>query len=339
VEKPRAQTAGGEKNMKKYTLLVIMLVGLASQILFSHTARAEDVMLFHIDKFGNYLDTLSYQEIAQELRLSSRVVDYHFINNKKSFFDKKGHIKFKVLIFPGGEPYRWFEKQEGRGITCQGAENVLKFIESGGTVIAICICGSSLFASYQEWLNPNLQESQKGLWGRTHRLPGVLKANCGVYPFKGTLRGPQETNRPYPKTRFLPIKMNPENEIVRTANLPPIIYQVVVGGGSILPDEGQPLDVVGWFPNGTAAIGIVPYGKGRIIMSNPHPNITGKRATQWISGGGLGPHARRWGWTEYMIEDGLKLVKSEGDPDGSEPDWALAKAMLSYALKKASECN
>ena len=64
--------------MKKYTLLVIMLVGLASQILFSHNARTEDVMLFHIDKFGNYLDTQSYQEIAQELRLRSRIVDYHF---------------------------------------------------------------------------------------------------------------------------------------------------------------------------------------------------------------------------------------------------------------------
>ena len=133
--------------MKKYTLLVIMLVGLASQILFSHNSRAEDVMLFHIEKFGNYQDTRSYQEIAQELRLSSRIVNYHFINNKKSFFDKKGHIKFKVLIFPGGEPFRWFEKKEGRGITCQGAKNVLKFIESGGTVITICICGSSLFAT------------------------------------------------------------------------------------------------------------------------------------------------------------------------------------------------
>lgn len=325
--------------MRKHTLLVIMLVCLAAQILFSHNARAEDVMLFHIDKFGNYLDTQSYQEIAQELRLSSRIVDYHFINNKKSFFDKKGHIKFKVLIFPGGEPYRWFEKKEGHGITCEGVDNILKFIESGGSVIAICICGSSMFATYMEWLSPNLIQAQHGIWDRTSRLPGALKTYCGVHPFKGTLRGPQETNRPYPKTRFLPIKMNPKNEIVRAAKLPPIIYQVVVGGGSILPDEGQPLDVVGWFPNGTAAIGIVPYGKGRIIMSNPHPNITGERANQWISDGVLGPHARRWGWTEQMIAGGLKLLKSEGDPDGPEPDWALAKAMLSYAFKKASECN
>jgi hypothetical protein len=298
---------------------------------------AEDVILFHIEEFDNYQDTLSYQEIAQQLKLSSRIVDYHFINDKASFFDASGRRKFKVLIFPGGEPYRWFEKKEGRGITCQGVENVLKFIESGGTVIAVCICGSSLFATYTEWLNPSQQDAQKGLWDQTNYWQGAFKAFCGVEVFKGSLRGPQETNRPYPKTRFLPIKMNLENEIVRSAKLPPVIYQVVVGGGSIIPDKGQPLDVVGWFPNGTAAIGIIPYGRGRIIMSNPHPNITGEMAQRWIADGVLGKHARRWGWTEQMLADAMQLIKTEGDPDGAEPDWALAKAMLWYSYQKASE--
>lgn len=70
-------------------------------------------------------------------------------------------------------------------------------------------------------------------------------------------------------------------------------------------------------------------------MSNPHPNITGERAQKWITENILSSYARRWGWTEQMIADGLKLVQTEGDPDGPDPDWALAKAMLAYAFKKA----
>jgi hypothetical protein len=38
-----------------------------------------------------------------------------------------------------------------------------------------------------------------------------------------------------------------------------------------------------------------------------------------------------------MIADGLKLIETEGDPDGPEPDWALAKAMLWYAFRTSSE--
>jgi hypothetical protein len=98
------------------------------------------------------------------------------------------------------------------------------------------------------------------------------------------------------------------------------------------------LDAVGWYPNGTVAIGIVPYGVGKIIMSNPHPNIAGQTAMKWALDGVLGDyHARRLGWTEQMIAEGRKLIQTEGDPDGPEPDRALAKAMLSYAYKKASQ--
>ena len=282
-----------------------------------------------------HADIVSYRNIAQELGYSHKTVDHQFINNRGSFFTEEGRRKFRVLIFTGGEPYRWFEQAVGEGINCQGVKNILEFIESGGSVIAICICAPSLFSMWFEFLNPNLEQAKRGEWNKTHKWPGFFKRFCGVYAFKGVLQGPQESNRPYPKTLFLPIKMNPENEIVREGNLPPIIYQIVVGGGSILPDDGQVLDVVGWFPNGTAAIGIVPYGQGRIIMSNPHPNITGQLAEGWRRGV-MTNHARRWGWTEGMIREGQELIQKTPDPDGPEPDWALAKAMLFYAYQKAS---
>jgi glutamine amidotransferase-like uncharacterized protein len=301
------------------------------------TPEEKEVILFYPGQIvGSYQDIRSYTEIANELGLSTRIVDHHFINRRESFFDGSGQRTFKVLILPGGEPYRWFKQTVGEGIDCKGVHNILNFIKGGGTAIAICICGPSLFSTEYHWLNPSLEESQQGKWDRTNLGAGFFKRFCGVYAFKGTLRGPQETNRPYPKTRFLPIKMNPEHEIVREAQLPSTIYQIVIGGGSIIPDRGQPLDVVGWYPNGTAAIGIVPYGKGKIIMSNPHPNITGQRAMKWAVDNVLGTHARRWGWTEKMIAEGRKQIEAEGDPDGPEPDWALAKGMLSYAYKQAS---
>jgi glutamine amidotransferase-like uncharacterized protein len=325
--------------MRRHGLPVFNPLGLVWLILLCiiNHAIAENVILFRQGEFSNQQDIRSYVKIARELGLTTKVVDHHFINSRESFFEKDGPRKVKVLILPGGEPYRWFEQSEGQGINCQGVKNILSFIDDGGSVIAICICAPSIFATRVEWMNPNLKEAQQGKWDRTGTWTGAFKQFCGVYAFKGSLRGPQETNRPYPKTRFLPIKMNSENEIVREAKLPSVIYQLVVGGGSILPEKGQPLEIVGWFPNGTAAIGIVPYGKGRIIMSNPHPNITGERAWKWIPKGVLGAHAKRWGWTEKMIAEGLKLIETEGDPDGPEPDWALSKAMLSYAYKKASQ--
>ena len=295
-----------------------------------------DVVLFNPLEGGNYDDLKSYAEIARELGLTTREVDHTFINKRESFFNKDDQRRFEVLVLPGGEPYLWFKQATGRGITCQGVRNILAFIESGGSVITICICGTSIFSTHVEWLNPDPKEAQRGEWDKTHVRQGLFLRLCGTYAFKGVLRGPQETNRPYPTTRFLAVKMNPQNEIVREANLPAVVYQIVVGGGSIIPDEGQSLDVVGWFPNGTPAIGIVPYGHGRIIMSNPHPNITGSMAERWIKIV-MGEHARRWGWTEDMIENGKELIKNEKDPDGSEPDWALAKAMLSYAHIKASQ--
>jgi hypothetical protein len=38
-----------------------------------------------------------------------------------------------------------------------------------------------------------------------------------------------------------------------------------------------------------------------------------------------------------MIRKGERLIEETPDPDGPEPDWALSKAMLSYAYKKAIE--
>ena len=326
-----------------FFLITLQILSCAShKVEIQSMVASEEVMLFSPIEYQGirvsmYADLQSYMDIAKELGISTKIVDHRFINRRDSFFEKHGQRRFKVLIFSGGESYRWFNQVTGEGITCEGVRNILGFIKSGGSIIGMCAASSSLFASTKEFLNPDLEEARRGEWGKTHRLSGRFKEFCGVSVFKGTVRGPQESNRPYPTILFLPIKMNPENEIVREANLPPIIYQYVVGSGSLIPDKSQLLDVVGWFPNGTAAIGIVPYGKGRIILSNPHPNVTGKRAEQIRKGMGWEEHARRWGWTDEMVRQGRKKMEENPDPDGPESDWALAKAMLSYAYRKASQ--
>jgi len=343
--------------LKRHAFLISLLFLISVQML-SCTVHAQrsigrtgvhssDVTLFYPGGLGglfNGLDIRSYEKIAKEFGLSTSRGDYSFINKRASFFDKNGQRRFAVLIIPGGIPWYWFKTgPEKDGMDCRGVENILSFVESGGSVICICYCGSMLFVTDLEMLCSTMKEIKQGKFDEyyVHRGVGLFKQHCGVYAVKATLRGPQESNMqkvpglpPYPRITFLPIKMNLEHEIVREANLPSVIHQVVVGGGSIIPDKGQPLDVVGWYPNGTAAIGIAPYGKGRIIMSNPHPNITGRMA-EFFKKIVMTTHARNWKWTEEMIAEGQKLIQDVHDPDGPRPDWTLAKAMLSYAYEKA----
>jgi hypothetical protein len=82
------------------------------------------------------------------------------------------------------------------------------------------------------------------------------------------------------------------------------------------------------------AQGVTP---GKIILSNPHLNISGQTGMGWVVDSVWGDNARRWGWTERMITEERKLIQTEGDLDGPEPDWALARAMLSYAYKQATK--
>jgi glutamine amidotransferase-like uncharacterized protein len=335
----------GYMYMAKFILLVFMLLGMFFQVLSCSNqtqfiaSKEADVIIFHPSVWVNIDDIESYEQIAKELGVITKRVDYVFINKKESFLDKEGRRKIRVLIIPGGEVGYWFDPKKKDAVSCQGVDNILSFVESGGSVIALCHCGSYLFSTYAEWLNPLPPQAQRGEWYMKNYLRGHFDRVCGKYAFRGTISGPQESNQPYFKTRFLPINMNPENEIVREGKLPSVIYQIVSGGGSIIPDKGQPLDVVGWYANGTAAIGIVPFGQGRIILCNPHPNITGKRVEIWRTRylEGDAKYMKYWGWTNEMIAQERKLVEKDRDPDGPGPDWALSKAMLSYAYGKASQ--
>ena len=100
------------------------------------------------------------------------------------------------------------------------------------------------------------------------------------------------------------------------------------------------MEVIGWFPNGDAAIAIVKYGEGNLYMVAPHVSQTLEIVLD-----GEANYIRRWEATEYYKEMGISKKKfdeskqvliTEGDPDGSGPDRMLAKELLRDAVNRAS---
>jgi hypothetical protein len=107
--------------MKKQVLLFSILFGISLHILSCASYKTEtqsieaskEVILFLPQKLkgvsaGSDTDIVSYRKIAEELGYSHRTVDHRFINTRESFFDNDGKRKFRVLLFPGGEPNLWF---------------------------------------------------------------------------------------------------------------------------------------------------------------------------------------------------------------------------------------
>ena len=100
------------------------------------------------------------------------------------------------------------------------------------------------------------------------------------------------------------------------------------------------MEVIGWFPNGDAAIAIVKYGEGHLYMVTPHVSQTLEIVLD-----GEANYIRRWEAKEYYKQMGVSKKKfdeckqvliTEGDPDGSGPDRILAKKLLSDAADRAS---
>jgi hypothetical protein len=151
-------TSYNERNyqmFRRHQISIFIVIVLSFQFLACTThdiqrttsIPSEDVVLFYPGKAGNGMDVITFKKIAQELGLSTRVVDHRLINDRKAFFHKNGERKFQVFSLPGGEPYSWFEKKSGKGIDCAGVKNILEFIGSGGSLIAMCVCSPSMHQS------------------------------------------------------------------------------------------------------------------------------------------------------------------------------------------------
>jgi hypothetical protein len=306
-------------------------------------ANQPRIVIFRHENTGR--DILTILPFCAELGFYATWGDYSFINNRPNFFDKEGRRKFDLLFFAGGESDLYFSrsimpgvKGAGPGIDESGYRNIQEFLMKGGSCIASCISGPAMFAETIEWIGIGLDEAQTGKqWvPRMNRRAGHMSRLYDVKPlFRGTVRGPQETNQPYPLTRFLPIKLNMEALLVKKTHLPETVYLCIIGSGSLIPNRDAPMEVIGWFPNGTAAMGIVKYGEGHLYLIAPHPSMTMENSGGHIRNQTMGTHAKRWGWTEYEIKKAQALLDREGDPDGPDPDSILMKAILQDAAERA----
>lgn len=302
--------------------------------------EARVVFFVHV-RGTNEQDRRTIEQLCNELGFSFETRDYRFVNNEAKWFDEEGQRKFDIFIIPGGENWSRFEKtsETGTGIDDRGCQNIRKFIDRGGSCITICASGCAVFAETQEWIGLTLKQAEAGVkWARfVHKWQGVMVKLYGIEPiFKGKVRGPQESNLPYPRVRFLPIRLNMENSLVKDAGLPDTVYLHVAGGASLIPNPDQAMEEIGWFPNGTAAIAMVKYGDGCLYMLAPHPNLTLENSFDYTMWEISGDYPRTWGLSDKDIEEAVSILENEGDADGPDPDLILMKAILKDASDRAS---
>ena len=167
-------------------------------------------VIFFGNPHADPVDRLTMGEVCKELGFSFETRDYRFVNDETKWFDADGQRRFHIIIFSGGHSEKWFENEVGPGINESGCQNIKKFISKGGSCWAICYSGASVFsgtAEFVEFMGTN----------QTVQVLGNMVKYCRGAPiFKGKVVGPQKSNRPYPRVRFLPIKLNIENPIVIT---------------------------------------------------------------------------------------------------------------------------
>ncbi|MFC1995439.1 hypothetical protein ACFLVM_00990 [Chloroflexota bacterium] len=296
--------------------------------------------IFFGHPYGDPNDHETMGQVCKELGFSFETRDYRFLNNEVNWFDEKSQRKFHIIIFPGGHSSEWFEKARPGGINEKGCENIRRFIIKGGSCWAICYTGNAVFAETMEYrgFTKELTETGIELNSVIYKNPGWMVKYYGGKPvFKGIIRGPQETNWPYPRVRFLPISLNMEHQMVEEEKLPEKVYLSTVASPSLIPNPDQPMEVIGWFPNRDAAIGIMKYGDGHLYMVPPHASQTFESVLElYIKRWEANKYWEQNGTSEETYNEGKAILMKEGDPDGSEPDLSLAKALLRDAASRAS---
>ena len=278
------------------------------------------------------------QRLSKELGFSIDEVDYNYINDRTNWFDQNGKRKLDLFMSVGGDTQNFFTEGKNPGVDKAGCQNLRDFVSQGGSAMGIDNAGTALFTNTQNWIGPNAGEVAKGIpWSPIrHTYPGWMVQACGGEPlFRGSTTAPLETNLPYPRYRVVPVKMNTDNAIVRSANLPGTVFLTTVGAADLFPDNSQPMETLAWFADGAAAIGIVKYGSGNVYLVSPHVDLTLERDHDHFINAMTGPEADRMGAPAAKRQESIAVLEQEGDPDGSIPDLALTKALLNDAASRA----
>jgi glutamine amidotransferase-like uncharacterized protein len=165
--------------------------------------------------------------------------------------------EYDLLGFPGGDYVQyWNLGQEGK-------TKIQEYVRNGGAYLGIC-AGAWWASDYMVWKAdyhfPPPAYKVEGDERNLDLFPGVTMGPLdAIAPFyTGKMTGITFVNRTHPITDSLPEHLT-------------VLYY---GGPEFLPYEGTNVTVLATYDvTGTPAIVAFNYGKGRVVLCGPHPEV------------------------------------------------------------------
>jgi putative intracellular protease/amidase len=158
-----------------------------------------------------------------------------------------------VVIFPGGSA-----TAAGNALREDGRERVRAFVENGGGYVGIC-AGAYLASTYHPWYL-HLLDATVVDWEHWARGGGVVTVEL-TDAGQAMLAAPMRSQR---------IDYNQGPLLARDGRSGLPAYEELAVFGSEVADNGAPSGVM----VGTTAIARGTYGKGRVMVFSPHPELT-----------------------------------------------------------------
>ncbi len=219
---------------------------------------------------------------AFENLLTLKNVEYSHISGADIKDGKLSNTKYDILYIPGGMADEYFNK-----MGFDGFAKIRHFVRSGGGYLGIC--GGAYLAS------------DSVIWEGK-------KIDAGLNLFDGTAVGSLKEIIPWDKYTMTDITVNKANPISKYLSSK---YSVLYyGGPALYPHKNAIIDTVATWDayNNAPAIINFKYGKGRVFLSAPHPEIE-----------------------ENSLRDGQEFGNELTDPDS---EWDILWAAVDWLAKR-----
>jgi glutamine amidotransferase-like uncharacterized protein/N-formylglutamate amidohydrolase len=171
--------------------------------------------------------------------------------------------QFSVLIHPGGSG-----SKQGQALGEQGREKVREFVQAGGGFVGIC-AGAYLAAGDRDWSLSVLDAKviDREHWNRGFGNVTIAMSSKGMETLNVAVSSPEVY---YHQGPLLAPASDP--------NIPD--FQTLATFKTEIAKNGAPTGVM----QGTTAIAIGDYGKGRVICFSPHPEKTAGFESMLLNG-------------------------------------------------------
>jgi len=222
-------------HLKIITVIVLFSISL--------TGMAQNKYDFAIyNDVGTWKDgTIAFEQFLDWKGLTHKRIDAQYINSQNL------RTHFKGIYFPGGDADYY-----NRSISLIGARHIQQLIADNGYYIGMC--AGADFAC------------DKLIWeGVTYDYPLNL--------FEGIAIGPIDNIAPWPNYSMTTINMNTNDEINQYENTSEkMLYW---GGSTFSVIANNDYDIVATYADAGNQSAIIKflYGKGRVLLIGPHPEI------------------------------------------------------------------